>query len=144
MAVAVDDARHHEFSGKIDDGGVGRGGDRRRGADVADAAVLDDDRDVALGRRAGAVDERGMGQDGYLGGGAGGEQDRGGQDQESTCTHDVSSSVGLCALPARAGGRGAVVGGAARDAGVPDPSRASGPNKSPFCSALAAARRCPK
>jgi hypothetical protein len=71
MAVAVDDARHHEFSGKIDDGGVGRGGDRRRGADVADAAILDDDRDVALGRRAGAVDDRGMGQDGHLGGGAG-------------------------------------------------------------------------
>ena len=64
MAVAVDDPRHHEFAGEIDHGGARPAPRPRRRADVADAAVLDHDRDIGLRRRAAAVDERGAGERG--------------------------------------------------------------------------------
>jgi hypothetical protein len=64
MAVTVDDARHDELAGEIDNRRVGRS--RKAGRHLADPSILHHDRDVALWRRAGAVDHGGVGQSGGL------------------------------------------------------------------------------
>ena len=77
---------------------VAFGGSRQRGRgrDVADAAILHHDRDVALRRCAGSVDQRGVGQDGDLGRRVPGEQDRGSEEGQRICAHAMA--------PVRVGG----------------------------------------
>ena len=66
MAVAVDDAGHDVFAGEVDDGGAGRR--LHVAADGDDAAALHHDGGAALRGGAGAVDQRGVGEGGSLGG----------------------------------------------------------------------------
>lgn len=87
MPVRIDDARHHEFSGRVDDVGPGRDGYGGRRAHLLDAAVRHHDRRVAQHGAAAAVDHGRMRQDVDLGGGATGKEHGRDQRGQRVCPH---------------------------------------------------------
>src|SRR5262245_16852284 len=99
MAVAVDDAGHHEFAGEIDDRGVR--GSREARPDLADAALLHHDGDVALRRRAGSIDQRRVGQDDGLRVGRRPEQNHRREYDRCLCAHYQPSPQAFLAAKLR-------------------------------------------
>ena len=93
VPVGVDDARRDELTFKIYDSGAGRDGKLRRRPHIADAAFLHNDGDLFMRACPGAINDGGMGKNGDLCCGAGGEQQCRRQNNEGAVGPHIESSL---------------------------------------------------